>query len=275
MLKRSSIDQRANKIDQFSLLPPFVSLVTIKWFMGAIFAAQNTNYQLSKPIIRVIIPAFNEQNAVGLVIDEIPKELVAEVVVVDNGSTDNTWKTAVDFGATAIKEEIKGYGRACLKGISYLSGLPDKTDIVVFLDGDHSDYPEKMNDLVEPIINKDVDMVIGSRALGKREDGSMTIPQVFGNWLATGLLKLFYGVKFTDLGPFRAIKYDRLLQLDMKDKTYGWTVEMQLKAAKHGFSCTEVAVPYRKRIGFSKISGTVKGTFNAGYKIIWTIFKYL
>jgi hypothetical protein len=148
-------------------------------------------------------------------------------------------------------------------------------DVVIFLDADHSDYPEEISDLLCPIIEEKADLVIGSRALGKREYGSMTPQQIFGNWLATRLLKLFYGVKFTDLGPFRAIRFDRLIELDMQDKTYGWTVEMQLKAAKKGFTCVEVPVQYRKRIGFSKISGTVKGTILAGYKILATIFKYL
>ena len=230
---------------------------------------------MSKPIIKVIIPAFNEQNAVGLVIDEIPKSLVDEVIVVDNGSTDNTWSIATEKGATALKEEVKGYGNACLKGMEYIREQTIKPDIVVFLDGDHSDYPEQMGEVVQPIIDNMADMVIGSRALGSREAGSMTIPQIFGNWLATTLLRLFYGTKFTDLGPFRAIRYKSLLAIGMEDQTYGWTVEMQLKAAKYGLRSTEVPVGYRKRIGFSKISGTVEGTIKAGYKIIWTIFRYL
>ena len=148
-------------------------------------------------------------------------------------------------------------------------------DIIVFIDADYSDYPEELPALLKPIQEEDADLVIGSRALGNREKGAMTFPQIFGNWLATNLLQLFYGVKFTDLGPFRAIKYQSLIALDMKDTTYGWTVEMQLKAAKQQLKCVEVPVTYRKRIGFSKISGTVKGTFLAGYKILWTIFKYI
>ena len=228
-----------------------------------------------KPIIRVIIPAFNEQNAVGNVVSEIPRDLVEEVIVVNNASTDETEKVAREAGATVLREETKGYGRACLKGIDYLHSSERKTDIVVFIDADYSDYPEEMHELVKPIIEGGVDMVIGSRALGQRAKGSMTPQQVFGNWLATTLLRWFYGVRFTDLGPFRAIKHDQLMVLGMQDKTYGWTVEMQLKAAKKGLKCAEVPVNYRKRIGFSKVSGTVKGTVMAGYKIIWTIFRYL
>ncbi len=230
---------------------------------------------MSKPIVKVIIPAFNEQNAVGLVIDEIPRSLIDEIIVIDNGSTDDTWKIAKEKGATVLKEEIKGYGKACLKGLSYVAESNQKPEVIVFLDGDHSDYPEEMEKLVAPILNNEADFVIGSRALGNRETGSMTVPQVFGNWLATSLIRLFYGASFTDLGPFRAIKYQKLVDLQMEDTSYGWTVEMQLKAAKNGLRSIEVPVPYRKRIGFSKISGTVSGTIMAGYKIIWTIFKYL
>lgn len=224
----------------------------------------------------VIIPAFNEENAVGKVVRDIPKELVDEVIVVNNNSTDKTSVAAEKEGATVLFEETKGYGMACLKGINYLKNQrKENTDIVVFIDADYSDYPEQMNDLVQPILKNEADLVIGSRALGNREGGSMTVPQIFGNWLATSLMQLFYGAKFTDLGPFRAIRYSSLLALDMQDKTYGWTVEMQIKALKQKIRCREIAVDYRNRIGFSKISGTVKGTFLAGYKIITTIFKYL
>ncbi len=231
---------------------------------------------MPKPIIKVIIPAFNEQNAVGMVIDEIPKDLVAEMIVVDNGSTDDTFRQAESRGATALREEKRGYGNACLCGMQYVANQKDNLpDIIVFLDGDHSDYPDEMKDIVQPIIDGSADLVIGSRALGNKEQGSMTPQQVFGNWLATTLLRWFYGVQFTDLGPFRAIRYESLLKIDMQDKTYGWTVEMQLKAAKLGMKTTEVPVNYRQRIGVSKVSGTVKGTFGAGYKILWTIFRYL
>ena len=232
--------------------------------------------KIVKPSIFVIIPAFNEQNAVCNVLEEIPKDLVKEVIVVNNGSTDNTVAQALSCGATVLDEHNKGYGYACLKGIDYLKNKPiAESDIVVFIDADFSDYPSEKPKLVEPIQTNRVDMVIGSRALGQKENGSMTPQQVFGNWLATSLLKLFYKVEFTDLGPFRSIRFDKLLQIDMKDQTYGWTVEMQLKAAKQGLKCMEVPVNYRRRIGKSKVSGTVKGTIMAGYKILWTIFKYL
>jgi glycosyltransferase involved in cell wall biosynthesis len=226
-------------------------------------------------VVKVIIPAFNEENGIGEVIREIPKNLVSEIVVINNASTDNTELIAKEAGATVLREPVPGYGRACLKGIEYLRQMQPAPDIVVFLDADHSDYPEEIHEVLRPITEGKADLVIGSRALGKKEAGSMTPQQIFGNWLATRLLKLFYGVKFTDLGPFRAIRFNRLIELEMQDKTYGWTVEMQLKAAKKGFQCVEVPVRYRKRIGFSKISGTVKGTIMAGYKILATIFKYL
>ena len=228
-----------------------------------------------KPDIRVIIPAFNEQNAVGLVIDEIPKDLVSEIIVVDNGSTDDTYEQAKSRGATVLKEPTRGYGNACLKGMAHIANSTTRPDIVVFLDGDHSDYPEQLKDLAQPIVEDKVDMVIGSRALGNKEKGSMTPQQIFGNWLATSLIKIFYGVTYTDLGPFRAIRYESLLTIGMQDRTYGWTVEMQLKAAKLNLRVMDVPVNYRQRIGLSKVSGTVKGTIGAGYKIIYTIFKYL
>lgn len=228
-----------------------------------------------KESIRVIIPAFNEQNAVCNVINEIPRDLVEEIIVVNNGSTDNTPEQARSCGATVLDEHAKGYGNACLKGIDYLKNLKERTDIVVFIDADYSDFPQEMPKLLKPIHENGADLVIGSRALGIKQKGAMTPHQVFGNWLATNLLSLIYNVRFTDLGPFRAIRFNKLLELDMKDKTYGWTVEMQLKAAKLHLKCAEVPVNYRKRIGKSKVSGTVKGTVLAGYRIIWTIFKYI
>ncbi len=225
--------------------------------------------------VYVIIPALNEQNAVAQVVSEIPKSLVTEVIVVDNGSSDDTFHAAQKAGATALLEPKKGYGQACIKGIDYVIEKAKPEDIVVFIDGDYSDYPEEMKNLLLPIQNNDADLVIGSRALGERESGSMTYPQRFGNWLATTLMRWIYGVSFTDLGPFRAIRFDSLIKLGMKDTNYGWTIEMQIKASKMHMRSIEVPVNYRKRIGISKVSGTVKGTILAGYKILWTIFKYL
>ncbi|MDA9120453.1 glycosyltransferase family 2 protein [Flavobacteriales bacterium] len=229
----------------------------------------------SNPIIDVIIPAYNEVDAIGFVLDEIPKELVRNVVVANNNSTDETAIVSESHGATVVFEPKAGYGNACLKAMDFIATQEVKPDIIVFLDGDHSDYPEQMIDVVAPILEGKAELVIGSRALGKAESGSLTPQQVFGNWLATRLLKLFYGVKFTDLGPFRAIGYESLLALEMNDPTYGWTVEMQIKAAKQKLKCLEVPVNYRVRIGQSKVSGTVKGTIGAGYKIILTLIKYL
>ncbi|MFC2123532.1 glycosyltransferase family 2 protein [Bacteroidota bacterium] len=225
--------------------------------------------------VRVIIPAYNEERSISKVISEIPKNLIEEVIVVNNGSCDQTANTAEKAGATVITEQKKGYGYACLEGMSHIRlNSNEETDIIVFIDGDYSDYPDEMGKIIDPIINEEADMVIGSRALGNRERGSMTPQQVFGNWLSTKLLKWMYGVIFTDLGPFRAIRWNSLENMKMEDKTFGWTVEMQLKAAKMGLRCTEVPVSYRKRIGKSKVSGTLKGTIMAGYKILWTIFKY-
>ncbi|PKH49726.1 UDP-glucose--dolichyl-phosphate glucosyltransferase [Tenacibaculum sp. Bg11-29] len=223
--------------------------------------------------IKVIIPAYNEQDSIANVINDIPL-IVNEIIVISNNSTDATEKNAKNAGATVLKEPRKGYGYACLKGMEYIASLKEKPNIVVFLDGDYSDYPEQLTELVTPIINDNIDFVIGSRVKELREQGAMTPQQIFGNWLATFLMTLFFGAKFTDLGPFRAIKYDKLLALNMEDKTYGWTVEMQLKALKQKFSYIEIPMKYRNRIGVSKVSGTVKGSIFAGIKILTWIFKY-
>ncbi len=225
------------------------------------------------PIIRVIIPAYNEQDSIGFVIRDIPKT-VNEVIVVNNSSTDATAQRAAVAGATVLQENQKGYGYACLKGLAYIATLQQPTDIVVFLDGDYSDFPEELVHIIAPIIEDDIDFVLGSRVARFRESGSMTIPQVFGNWLATTLMRLLFRSRFTDLGPFRAIKYNKLLAINMVDKTYGWTVEMQLKVLKMGYRYKEVPVHYRNRIGVSKVSGTVKGAIFAGVKILTWIFKY-
>lgn len=228
-------------------------------------------------IIDVIIPAYNEQDSIGNVLKDIPKTLVREIIVCNNASTDNTKAVAIANGATVVDQPLKGYGNACLKGIAHVKAKPinEQPDIIVFLDGDYSDHPEEMTLLVAPILEKDMDMVIGSRALGNMQSGAMMPQQIFGNWLATNLIRLFYNYHFTDLGPFRAIKWKQLLAIDMKDQTFGWTVEMQVKAAKHQLKCMEVPMTYRRRIGVSKVSGTLKGTILAGHKILWTIFKLL
>ncbi|MBW8242167.1 glycosyltransferase family 2 protein [Muricauda oceani] len=223
--------------------------------------------------IRVIIPAINEGNSIGLVVSEIPKH-VSEIVVVDNGSEDDTVANAKKAGATVISENRKGYGFACLKGLNYISERSKTPDIIVFIDGDYSDYPEELDKIVAPILENDIDFVVGARKKSLREPGSMTPQQVFGNKLATFLMRLFFTSRFTDLGPFRAIKYEKLKELKMQDTTYGWTVEMQLKILRKKMSYIEVPVRYKRRIGESKVSGTVKGTIFAGIKILGWIFKY-
>ena len=222
--------------------------------------------------IVVIIPAFNEEESLPKVIKDIP-DFVDEVIVANNGSTDNTEEVAKKLGATVVTENERGYGAACLKAIDYIKNK--SYDIIVFLDGDYSDHPEEMFNVVEPIIKKDFDLVIGSRMLGKREKGAMLPQAVFGNWLSTFLINLFWNYKFTDLGPFRAIKYSSLIKLNMQDRNFGWTVEMQIKAAKQKLKTTEVPVSYRKRIGKSKVTGTLKGTVKASVKILYLIFRSL
>jgi len=224
-------------------------------------------------IISVIIPAHNEAAALAKVISAIPKS-VTEIIVVDNASTDETSKVAKKAGATVLFEPKKGYGYACLKGLHYLEQEQEKTDIVVFLDGDYSDFPEELDKLIAPIIDDHMDFVLGCRSHELREQGAMLPQQIFGNWLATWLMKLFFKSKFTDLGPFRAIKYPVLKALKMQDKTYGWTVEMQLKILKKKYKYAEIPVKYRNRIGVSKVSGTLKGSIFAGIKILSWIFKY-
>jgi glycosyltransferase involved in cell wall biosynthesis len=226
-------------------------------------------------LIKVIIPAYNEEDSIAKVIRDIPT-LVNEIIVVSNKSTDNTDINALKAGATVLKESRKGYGYACLKGMEYIASLDPikQPSILVFLDGDYSDYPEQLTEIIHPIIHENIDFVIGSRVKRLRETGSMTPQQVFGNWLATFLMNFLFGARYTDLGPFRAIKYHKLLQLKMQDKTYGWTVEMQLKVLKQKLSYKEIPVKYKNRIGISKVSGTIKGTIFAGVKILGWIFKY-
>lgn len=226
--------------------------------------------------ICVLIPALNEADSVGLVIHDLPRDLVGRVVVCDNGSTDGTPDQARAAGAEVVIEPSRGYGNACLCGLSYLGALSpsEQPDIVVFLDGDYSDYPGELIQVIGPIVEGRADMVTGSRMTGEMEKGAMTFPQRFGNWLAPLLIRWFFGQHFTDLGPFRAIRWDSLKELGMKDKNFGWTVEMQVKAAKKRLRCEEVPVRYRKRVhGRSKVSGTVRGTVLAGTIIIGVIFR--
>ena len=230
------------------------------------------------PRIDILIPAWNEAQALPLVIQNLPKNWTNRVIVCDNGSTDQTAQVAAQNGAIVITETQRGYGNACLAGMRYLESLPpsEQPEIVVFLDGDYSDFPEELPNVVAPILNDDKAMVIGSRMLGGMDPGAMTPPQRFGNWLAPFLIRLLYGYRFTDLGPFRAIRWQTLLDMNMQDKNYGWTVEMQVRAAKMKIPCAEVPVRYRKRAaGKSKVSGTIRGTVLAAWKIITTIFKLL
>ena len=222
--------------------------------------------------IAVIIPAHNEEEAIARVIQDIPSDLVGEIIVVDNNSSDGTAAAAENAGATVLFESDKGYGAACLKGIEYCK--TKLFDILVFLDGDYSDYPEEMRSLVKPIVEDHYDLVLGSRVLGQREKGALPLQSRIGSVIAETLIKFFWGVEYTDLGPFRAVKFDKLLQLEMRDKWFGWTVEMQIKAAERKFRILEVPVRYRKRIGKSKVTGTLRGTIMASAIILSTIFSH-
>ena len=234
---------------------------------------ENNKSLKSMTDIKVIIPAYNEANSITKVIQEIPA-IVSEIIVVNNNSSDDTAINATRAGATVLNETRKGYGYACLCGMDYIAKKSRKPNIIVFIDGDYSDYPEELGKIVKPILDENVDLVIGARTKALREEGSMTPQQIFGNKLATFLMKLLFGSTFTDLGPFRAIKYEKLLEMEMEDKTYGWTIEMQLKAIKNKMSYVEIPVRYKKRIGVSKVSGTIKGSIFAGVKILGWIFKY-
>ena len=227
------------------------------------------------PTVSVIIPVLNEEDSIAKVINDIPKTdgeaTLQEIIVVDNGCTDNTAAIAKHNGASVVTEPRRGYGYACLAGIAALATQPP--DIVVFLDGDYSDYPTDMPQLLHPILENRASLVIGARTQGDAK--AALLPQArFGNWLACFLIQHFFGVRYTDLGPFRAIRYSDLLALNMQDKTFGWTVEMQLKAAKQGIPSCEIPVRYRKRIGTSKITGTFTGTLKAGYKILTTLIYH-
>lgn len=220
----------------------------------------------------VIIPALNEVASIGLVLSHIPVRFRQNVIVVDNGSIDGTGREAEKYGAYVIASSSRGYGSACLVGIDFAKQF--QPDIYIFLDADYSDYPEDMDLIVDSLIAKSADLTIGSRLLGRAEPGSLLPQARFGNWLATTLMYLRYGYRYSDLGPFRAIRAEALKRLQMQDQNFGWTVEMQIKALRQKLQVNEVSVRYRKRIGISKITGTVKGTVLAGIKILWTIGRY-
>jgi hypothetical protein len=221
--------------------------------------------------VTVIIPVLNEEEGLDRVLDDLAREQVDGILVIDNGSTDGTAAVARRRGATVVEEPRRGYGRACLTGIARAALAPP--DVVVFLDGDYSDFPEELPSLVEPIARGEADLVIGSRLKGRRQRGALLPQALVGNWIATTLIRLLYGHRFTDLGPFRAIRWESLVALGMKDETFGWTVEMQIKALQRGLRVAEVPVRYRPRIGTSKITGTVAGSVKAGWKILWTIAR--
>ena len=223
------------------------------------------------PKISVIIPAYNEEESLPHVLNDLPQDRLHQIIVVDNRSTDRTAEVARENGAAVVHEKRQGYGRACLAGMAML----ENPDIVVFLDGDYSDYPEEIDLLVEPILKGESDFIVGSRMILKESRGALLPQARYGNMLAVFLIRLFFGHRYTDLGPFRAIRYESLRAIGMRDKNFGWTVEMQIKAIKNELRIREIPVRYRMRIGVSKITGTVSGTFKAGTKIIYTIFKYL
>ena len=223
--------------------------------------------------ISVVIPAFNEEKSIPYVLNDIPN-FVNLIIVCDNSSTDKTSEIAKNMGAKVVFEEKKGYGNACLKAISYLRNLKDKPEIVVFIDGDYSDDTKQMKKIVDPIFYEGYDLVLGARTKSLRDKNSMTAHQIFGNWLACFLMRIFFNSRFKDLGPFRAITWDKLMQLDMRDKSFGWTIEMQIKALIKNYKYKEIGVKYKKRIGKSKISGTLVGSILAGKKILYLIFKY-
>jgi glycosyltransferase involved in cell wall biosynthesis len=226
--------------------------------------------------IAVVIPAWNEEASIGRVIVDLPKDWVRRVVVADNNSTDRTADVAREHGATVVPAPRQGYGSACLAALAFLESLPpaDQPDVVVFIDADYSDHPEQLPLLVAPILDNEADFVIGSRTLKRQPPGALLPQAVFGNKLACFLMRLFFGQTYTDLGPFRAIAWDKLRALRMADPDFGWTVEMQIKAARRRLRIREVAVDYRPRIGQSKITGTLKGSARAGWKILYTIFRY-
>jgi glycosyltransferase involved in cell wall biosynthesis len=244
--------------------------------MSELTSTEPPNTKSALAFTAVIIPARNEEKSIGLVLQELPD--VAVVIVVDNGSTDDTARIAAAARCRVVREPIAGYGRACLTGMSMLSSLVAGTELdiryVAFIDADYSDHPQEMIDMLHILGDDKADFVLGSRMQGKRESGAMPLQAVLGNRLACGLMRLIWGADYTDLGPFRVIRYDKLLELGMQDLNFGWTIEMQIKAKLASLRTVEIPAAYRRRVGVSKISGTVSGTIRAGYKILFTIAKY-
>jgi glycosyltransferase involved in cell wall biosynthesis len=228
------------------------------------------------PTVAVVIPALNEAESLPFVLNDLPE--VGCVVLVDNGSTDQTSKIGQQLGATVANEPERGYGAACLKGLAEIDRMIHNNelaaDVIAFVDADYSDHVHRLSELIDPILNNRYDFVLGSRLLGEREPGAMPPQSVYGNKLATGLMNLFFGGCYSDLGPMRAIRYSALQQIEMVDRNFGWTIEMQLKALRHNLRILEIPVPYRRRIGASKISGTISGTFRAGSKILYSLWRY-
>lgn len=223
--------------------------------------------------VDVVIPALNEERSLPLVLADLPRPPVRRVVVADNGSKDGTARVAREGGAEVVDAPRRGYGSACLAGLDHLRRI-GPPDVVVFVDADWSDHPEELPRVIAPILAGEADLVIGSRILGNRERGALLPQARAGNLVACGMIRLLYGHRFTDLGPFRAIRWEALERLRMSDPNFGWTAEMQVKALRKGLRCAEVPVSYRKRVGVSKITGTVSGTVRAGYKILWTVLRY-
>jgi glycosyltransferase involved in cell wall biosynthesis len=223
--------------------------------------------------IDVVIPAYNEEASLPKVLADLPRPPVRRVVVADNASADGTARVAREGGAVVVPAPVRGYGSACLAGLAHLRAN-DPPEVVVFLDGDYSDHPEELPEVVAPIVDGRADLVIGSRTLGRREPGALLPQARMGNLVACTLIRLLYGHRYTDLGPFRAAGWQALERLGMRDPNFGWTAEMQVKALRHRLRVAEVPVSYRKRVGKSKITGTVKGTVLAGYKILWTVIRY-
>lgn len=225
------------------------------------------------PRIDVVIPALDEEASLPLVLAALPHPPVRRVVVADNGSADGTARVAREGGAVVVPAARRGYGSACLAALDHLR-RHDPPEIVVFIDADFSDHPDELPRLVAPILAGTADVTIGSRVLGRRERGALLPQARAGNLVACLLIRLLYGHRYTDLGPFRAARWDALERLGMSDPNFGWTAEMQVKALRHGLRVVEVPVSYRRRVGVSKITGTLVGTVRAGYKILWTVLRY-